>query len=80
MNWQLKSKTMGSGLVTILWGVLILFGHAEGPPPQTIDQLGKPAPVNKQTLLGLGALGTGLTTLKGRNDVQKRLEEATNGK
>lgn len=75
MKWQLKSKTMHAGVVTIVWGILILFGFVEGPPPQTINQLGQKQSNNSQTAIGLGALASGLTALKGRSDAQKRIKE-----
>ena len=73
MQWtegkkEWKSKTVRSGLVTIVWGFLILFGFAEGPPPQTIEQLGQKQKTPVQTLIGLGALATGGTAIKGRYD------------
>ena len=70
-----KSKTAKSGLVTILWGILILFGVAEGDPPQTIDDIGKPQSNQREKVVGIGALATGMMTLKGRNDVEKRNKE-----
>jgi len=78
MKWQMKSKTMQSGVLTIVWGVLILFGFVspDSVPPKAID--GLDAPQEQQntmgTLIGLGALGSGLTTLKGRADAQKKIE------
>ena len=74
-----KSKTAKSGLVTILWGILILFGVTEGNPPQTIDDLSKPETSNKmEMIVGLGALASGAMTVKGRNDVEKRNKENEN--
>jgi hypothetical protein len=74
-----KSKTAKSGIVTIVWGILILFGVTEGPPPQTIDGLGHNQSGDMEKIVGIGALGSGLMTLKGRNDVEKRIKEKNNG-
>jgi len=73
--WQIKSKTMHAGIVTIVWGILILFGLAEGPPPQTIDQMGQDQKAPMQTVVGVGALLSGLLTLKGRGDAQKKIDK-----
>ena len=78
--WQIKSKTMQAGVLTIVWGMLILFGLVEGPPPPTIDELGKQQTNNVQTLVGLGALGSGVLTLKGRSDAQKKIEGSDDAK
>ncbi len=69
-----KSKTAKAGIVTIVWGILIVFGCAEGPPPQTIDDLGKEQTNTKETVIGIGALLSGLMTLKGRNDAEKKIK------
>ena len=84
MNEILKlirtSKTAKSGVLTIVWGILILFGITEGaPPPQTIDGLGKPPQSNnKETVVGVGALLSGLMTLKGRNDAEHKIKRLEN--
>lgn len=69
------SKTAKAGVVTIIWGILILFGITEGPPPQTIDELGKEQTNTKEIGVGVGALLSGLMTLKGRNDAEKKIKE-----
>lgn len=69
-----KSKTAKSGVVTIVWGILLLFGFTEGNPPQTIDDMGKKQTNTQETVIGVGALASGLMTLKGRNDVEKRIK------
>ena len=70
-----KSKTAKSGIMTIVWGILILFGVTEGPPPDTIDALGERQTNATQTVVGIGALASGLMTLKGRNDVEKKVND-----
>lgn len=70
-----KSKTAKSGILTIVWGILILFGITEGSPPQTIDDMGKEQSNKKEVIVGFGALASGAMTLKGRNDVEKRIKE-----
>lgn len=70
-----KSKTAKSGIITVVWGILILFGVTEGNPPATIDDLGKEQSNNMEKVVGVGALASGLMTLKGRNDVEKRIKE-----
>jgi len=75
-----KSKTAKSGIVTVLWGILILFGAAQGPPPATIDDLGKKQSNTTQNVIGAGALASGLMTLKGRNDVEKKVKGLENEK
>jgi hypothetical protein len=84
-QWVKDSKTMTSGVMTIVWGILILFGFAQpgSTPPQTYDGLGKPQSKQAsplQTIIGLGALGSGGFTLKGRADAQKKIEGKSNEK
>ena len=73
-----KSKTAKSGIVTIIWGVLILFGITAGPPPKTIDEMGQEQSNPIEKIVGVGALASGLMTLKGRNDVEKRNKKREN--
>jgi hypothetical protein len=73
-----QSKTMKSGIVTIVWGILIFFGVVNPSPPPTIDDLGKKQDTTLLKLIGVGAAGSGLMTLKGRNDVEKKLKEKDN--
>jgi hypothetical protein len=73
-----KSKTAKSGLVTIVWGILLLFGVGGVKPPATIDEMANKPDDIIVKLLGLGALATGGTTLKGRNDVEKKVKELEN--
>jgi len=70
-----KSKTAKSGILTIIWGILILFGVTEGNPPATIDDMGKEQSNNMEKVVGIGALASGMMTLKGRNDVEKKVKE-----
>ena len=70
-----QSKTMKSGVLTIVWGILITFGVVNPSPPPTIDELGKKQDDTMLKVVGLGAAGSGLMTLKGRNDVEKRIKE-----
>ena len=78
MNWtegkpEWKSKTVRSGVITIVWGILVLFGYAEGPAPQTIDQLGQKQKAPIKTLIGLAGLGAGAMAIKGRYDADTPL-------
>lgn len=69
------SKTAKSGVVTIIVGLLLLLGI--GNPEEiadTIDDVGCGGQSSMQTIVGIGALLSGLTTLKGRNDVEKRVK------
>ncbi len=84
-QWVKDSKTMKSGVMTIVWGFLVLFGLASpgSTPPQTYDELGKPQSKQAsplQTIIGLGALGSGGVTLKGRADAQKKIERKADAK
>jgi len=73
-----NSKTAKAGTLTIVWGILILFGITDQPVPQTIDDMGQPQSNTTQTAVGVGALLSGLMTLKGRNDVEKHVKELEN--
>lgn len=75
-----KSKTAKSGVVTVLWGVLLLFGITDQPAPQTIDDMGKKQTNTKETVVGVGALLSGLMTLKGRNDAEHKIKRLENEK
>jgi hypothetical protein len=70
-----RSKTAKSGVMTIVWGLLLLFGVGGIKPPETIDEMDKKPDDTMMKLLGLGALASGGTTIKGRNDVEKRIKE-----
>lgn len=73
-----QSKTMKSGIVTMAWGILIFFGVVNPSPPPTIDDLGKKQDTTLLKLIGVGAGASGLMTLKGRRDVEKRIKEKEN--
>jgi len=76
-----KSKTAKSGVITIVWGILILFGITDKPVPQTIDGIAQTQQSNRtEDAVGIGALLSGLMTLKGRNDVEKRMKGTGDGK
>ena len=74
-----KSKTAKSGVVTIIWGILLVFGVGGVDPPKTIDDMNNPPDNTLMKLIGLGAGGSGLMTLKGRGDAEKKIKEAQNG-
>jgi len=82
LNLIKTSKTAKAGLTTIIWGILLLFGITDKPVPQTIDQLGQEqkSSSSTETLVGLGALGSGFMTLKGRNDAEKKIKGLENEK
>ena len=65
---------MKSGIITIRWGVLMLLGAVDPELPKTIDELGRKQDTTSMKVIGLGALATGAMTLKGRNDVEKRIK------
>jgi hypothetical protein len=72
--WQAKSKTIHAGIVTIVWGILMLFGITDpGPAPVTWEDP-DPKPNKMSTVIGLGALASGAVTLKGRADAEKRIK------
>lgn len=75
-----QSKTMKSGIVTMVWGILIFFGVVNPSPPPTIDDMGKKQDDTMLKLIGIGAAGSGAMTLKGRRDVEKRIKEKENEK
>lgn len=70
-----KSKTAKSGILTIVLGILILFGITEAPPPQTIDDMVAEQTSSTETVVGVGALLLGLIAIKGRADVEKKVKE-----
>jgi len=74
LNLIRKSKTAKSGVVTIIWGILLMFGVGGVSEPKTIDDMNTPPSNIIETLIGLGAAGSGVMTLKGRNDVEKRMK------
>jgi hypothetical protein len=88
MNELLKliraSKTAKAGVVTIVWGILLLFGITDQTvPPATIDDMDKPQQKQTnttETAVGVGALLSGLMTLKGRNDAEKKIKELEDAK
>jgi hypothetical protein len=89
MNEILKliraSKTAKAGIVTIVWGILLLFGITDQtvPPAATIDDMDKPQQKQTnttETAVGVGALLSGLMTLKGRNDAEKKIKELEDAK
>ena len=73
-----NSKTMKSGLVTIILGILLLLGIGSPESPETIDDMNNQPDNHVLHLIGLGALGSGLRTLEGRKDVEKRNKEKEN--
>lgn len=75
-----KSKTAKSGIVTIVWGILLIFGVGGVKPPQTIDEMNNPPDDTLMKIMGLGAAASGGMTLKGRNDVEKKIKEKDNEK
>ena len=75
-----KSKTAKAGIVTIVWGILLLFGlDGIEPPAETIDDLGNTNSQLILKLIGAGAAASGLITIKGRNDAEKKIKEKDNG-
>lgn len=73
-KWFKESLTVKSGIVTILWGILMLFGVVEPSLPKTIDELGKKQDGNAMKVVGLGALASGGMTLRGRQKAQRKIE------
>lgn len=74
-----RSKTAKSGVVTILLGVLLLFGVTGGSAPESIDQMETEAPVSTELIVGIVTLLAGGMTLKGRSDAEKRIKKSEGG-
>jgi len=74
-----NSKTAKSGIITIVVGILIMFG-AVGPDNQqaTIDDIGQKTQNIVTELIGLFAMVNGVVTIKGRNDAEKKIKELNN--
>ena len=70
-----KSKTAKAGVLAIIAGILILVGITATPAPETIDQMEAEQQGTMSVVVGAGALLAGVMTLKGRNDVEKRIKK-----
>jgi len=74
-----KSKTAKAGIVTIVWGILLMFGVGNQDAPETIDDMNNPPSDLTRIVMSVGAALAGGMTIKGRNDVEKRIKETENG-
>ena len=70
----LKSKTIQSGIITIVWGVLMMFGMVDPELPKTIDELGRKQNTNSLKVVGLGAMASGAMGIKGRYDAKTKIK------
>lgn len=73
-QWVKKSKTVKAGIVTELMGLFMIIFGAQSTPPKTIDEIGKEQKDTTSKVVGLGLLGAGGLTLKGRADAQKKIK------
>lgn len=73
-EWVKKSTTVRAGVITIVWGILMLMGLVEPELPKTIDELGKKQDTKAIKAVGLGSLASGLYTLRGRQKAQRKIE------
>ena len=69
-----KSKTAKAGMVTIVWGFLLMFGVGNAMAPETIDDMNRPPEDLTKIVMGIGAMLSGGVAVKGRSDVEKRIE------
>jgi hypothetical protein len=70
-----KSKTIASGIVTMAAGAILATGAAKPQYPKTFDDFDKPQNNTKQSLIGMGLIGSGAIAIKGRYDANKSIKK-----
>ena len=71
-----KSKTAKAGIVTIVWGILLMFGVGNAKPPDTIDDMNRPPQDLTRIVMAVGTALTGGVTVWGRSGAEKKIKEA----